>query len=136
MATREQKSTPPLLRLAHPLAFSAYLRHVGAPVERYMRRQGLPVLCEDPNVFIPLARVWSIFDSAALHEGPMLGWQVGAHIGDHNLNAGLLRKLESAATLLRALRGLMRLVRAEASDLAGLTRLLPNYMRQYTDIQA
>ncbi len=117
MATREQKSTPPLLAMAHPMAFSAYLRHVGAPVERYMRHHGLPVLCEDPDVFVPLHRVWSFFDTAARHEGPMLGWQVGAYIGDHNLSAGLLRKLESAPTLLQALRGLMRLVSAEASDL-------------------
>ena len=117
MATPVQKSTPPLLRLAHPMAFAAFLRHVGAPVERHMRRHGLPVLCDDPDVFVPLARIWSFFDTAARHEGPMLGWLVGAHIGDHNINAGLLRKLESAPTLLQALRGLMRMVSAEASDL-------------------
>jgi AraC-like DNA-binding protein len=117
METSAQKSMPPLLRLAHPLAFSAFLRHVGAPVERYMRRQGLPVLCDDPDVFVPLARAWSFFDAAARHEDPMLGWLVGAHVGDHNLNAGLLRKLETAPTLLQALHGLVRLVSAEASHL-------------------
>ena len=117
MATPVQKSTPPLLRLAHPMAFAAFLRHIGAPVERHMRRHGLPVLCDDPDVFVPLARVWSFFDTAARREGPGLWWLVGAHIGDHNINAGLLRKLETAATLLQALRGLMRMVSAEASDL-------------------
>jgi AraC-like DNA-binding protein len=117
MATPVQKSTLPLLRLAHPMAFFTFLHHVGAPVERHMRRHGLPVLCDDPDVFVPLARVWSFFDTAARHEGPMLGWLVGAHIGDHNINAGLLRKLETAPTLLQALRGLMRMVSAEASDL-------------------
>ena len=117
MATLAQKSTPPLLRLAHPMAFSAFLRHVGAPVERHMRRHGLPVLCDDPDVFVPLARAWSFFDTAARHEGPGLGWLVGAYSGDHNINAGLLRKLETAPTLLQALRGLMRMISAEASDL-------------------
>ena len=117
MKTPAQKSMPPLLRLAHPMAFAAFLRHVGAPVERHMRRQGLPVLCDDPNVFVPLARVWSFFDSAARQEDPMLGWLVGAHIGDNNINAGLLRKLETAPTLLQALHGLTRLVSAEASHL-------------------
>ena len=82
-----------------------------------MRRQGLPVLCDDPNVFVPLARAWSFFDAAARHEDPGLGWLVGAHVGDHNINAGLLRKLETAPTLLQALHGLMRLVSAEASHL-------------------
>jgi AraC-like DNA-binding protein len=117
MATREQKSTPPLLAMAHPMAFSAYLRRIGSPVERYMRRNGLPVLCEDPKAFVPLQRVWSFFDTAARQEDPMLGWRVGAYIGDQNLNSGLLRKLGTAPTLLLALRGLARMVSAEASDL-------------------
>lgn len=98
------------------MAFCALLRGRGAPVDRYLRRAGLPVLCDDPDVFVPLTRVWSFFDSAAQHEGPSLGWLAGAHVGDHNLNAGLLRKLETAPTLLQALQGLMRFVTSEASD--------------------
>jgi len=117
MASSAKKSTPPLLRLAHPMAFSAFLSQMGAPVERYMRGAGLPVLCDDPDAFVPLAKVWSFFDTAARHEDTMLGWLVGAHVGDHKLNAGLLRKLETAPTLLQALLGLARMVSAEATDI-------------------
>jgi hypothetical protein len=31
-------------RLAHPLAFAAYLKHLGAPIDRYFQRQRLPAL--------------------------------------------------------------------------------------------
>ncbi len=112
-----EESASPLLRQGHAMAFSAFLRYTGAPVDRYLRRSGLPVLYDDPNVFVPLLRVWSFFDLAARHEDPTLGWLVGAHVGDHNLNAPLLRKLETAPTLLEALKMLMRLVSVEASDL-------------------
>ena len=80
------------MRLAHPLAFSAYLRHLGAPVAGYFRRQGLPALCRDPNVFVPVKRAWALFDDAARREDPDIGWHVGRFVGDHNLNAGLLQK--------------------------------------------
>jgi len=106
-----------LVRLAHPLAFSAFLRHIGAPVDRYFHDSGLPTLCEDPNAFVPLPRVWSFFDAAVRQEDPMLGWLVGTFIGDRNLSTGLLRKLEATPTLLGALRDFVRLVSSEASDL-------------------
>ena len=116
MPTKKQ-TLPPMIRLAHPMAFMAFLHHVGAPVDHHLRRHGLPVLCNDPDAFVPLPKVWSFFDAAARREDPMLGWLVGAYVGDHNLNAGLLRKLETAPTLLQALRGLARMARAEASDI-------------------
>ncbi len=112
-----KKPTPPVIRLAHPMAFMAFLHHVGAPVDRHLRRHGLPVLCNDPNVFVPLPRVWSFFDAAARHEDPMLGWLVGAHVGDQQLNANLLRKIETAPTLLQGMRRLMQMVSAEATDI-------------------
>jgi AraC-like DNA-binding protein len=112
-----KKSGPPLLRLGHPMAFTAYLRHVGSPVDSYLRSQKLPVLCEDPDMFVPLARAWAFFATAAQHEDPILGWLVGAHVGDHNLNAVLLRKLETAPTLYQALQRLVQLTSAEASHL-------------------
>jgi AraC-like DNA-binding protein len=97
------------------MAFTAFLRHVGAPVDRHLRCQKLPVLCNDPDMFVPLARVWSFFATAARHEDPMLGWLVGAHVGDHNLNVGLLRKLETAPTLFQALQWLVQMANSEAS---------------------
>jgi hypothetical protein len=82
-----------------------------------LRDQKLPVLCDDPDMFVPLTRAWSFFATAARHEDPTLGWLVGAHVGDHNLNAGLLRKLETAPTLFQALQRLVQLASAEASHI-------------------
>jgi AraC-like DNA-binding protein len=82
-----------------------------------MRDQGLPVLCDDPNVFVPLTRAWSFFDAAARREDPAMGWLVGAYVGDHNLNISLLRQLETAPTLLLALQRLVKMASAEASHI-------------------
>ena len=102
--------------MGHLMAFTAFLRQAGAPVDRLLSREKLPVMCDDPDVFVPLLRTWSFFATAARYEEPALGWRVGEYVGDHNLNAGLLRKLESAPTLLRAFQELKRLSSAEASD--------------------
>lgn len=102
--------------MAHPLAFVAFLRHVGAPAGKYLRLQGLPALCEDPDLFVSLERTWAFFDSASRSVDPMLGWHVGKFAGDRNLNAVLRRKLEQAPTLYRALQELVRLARSEASE--------------------
>lgn len=110
------KSTPARIRFAHVLGFSSFLSHVGTPVGPYFRRHGLPTLCHDPDMWVPLSKVWTFFDDVARREDPMLGWLVGAHVGDHQLNAGLLQKLETASSLLQALHNLAHLVRLEASD--------------------
>ena len=112
-----KNSTTPLIRLAHLKAFTAFLDHVGAPVERHLRRHKLPTLCFDPNAFLPLSKVWSFFATAAQHEDEMLGWLVGDYVGDHNLHAHLLRKLENCPTLYQAMKLLVKLVSVEASHL-------------------
>ena len=117
MAIQGTTSFPPLLRLGHTMAFAAYLRHIGAPVDRYLRTVKLPVLCEDPNKFVQLARVWAFFAEATRREDANLGWRVGAYAGDRNLNAALLRKLERAPTLFQSLHRLVHMVREEASHL-------------------
>jgi AraC-like DNA-binding protein len=117
MVIASESEKPRLIRLSHPLAFAAFLKHIGAPAERFFRRQGLPVLCDDPDVFVPLQSAWGLFDAATRSEDPMLGWYVGRFVGDHNLNATLLRKLENAPTLYQALREFIELVGSEASHL-------------------
>lgn len=111
-----KKSALPVLRMGHLMAFTAFLRETGAPVDCHLSREKLPVLCDDPDFFVPLLRSWSFFANVAQYEFPALGWWVGEYVGDHNLNAGLLQKLESAPTLLRAFHELKRLSSAEASD--------------------
>lgn len=99
------------------MAFQTYLRRHGAPVDRYLRRNGLPTLCEDPDVFVPVKRVWSFFDEESRSEDPLLGWHVGEFVGDHSLNASLLQKLEHAPTLFGAIQRLTALVRTEGTDI-------------------
>lgn len=110
-----KKSNPPLLRQAHLMAFESFLRQRGAPVDRYLQDHGLPVMCDDLNAFVPLLRAWSFFDTVARHEDSNIGWLVGAHVGDQNLNAVLLQQLETAPTLLQALRRLVRMANSEAT---------------------
>lgn len=117
MGTSTKTSAPPIIRLSHVLSFAAFLEHIGAPTDRHFRRQGLPALCDDPDYFVPLTKAWAFFDSTAQSEDPMLGWHVGRFVGDRNLNLALLRKLEGAPTLYQALKRLIRLISAEASDL-------------------
>ena len=90
---------------------------MGAPVDRCLRHNCLPALCEDPDVFVPVIKVWAFFDEASRKEDQLLGWYAGEYVGDHSLNVNLLRKLEKAPTLLSALRRLVRLVRSEGSDI-------------------
>jgi len=113
----KKKSQTPLLRNAHLMAFESLLRQRGSPVDSYLRHNGLPVLCNDPNAFLPLLRVWSFFDDVARHEDPELGWRVGAYVGDQKLNANLLQKIETAPTLLTGIRRLIQMVSSETTDL-------------------
>jgi len=113
----QRKPGPQLLRMGHLLAFTTFLRHHGVPVGRYLRRHGLPTLCDDPDTFVPFLRMLSFFDDVTRHEDLELGWQVGGHVGDHNLNADLLRKLENAPTLYQALLGFVQMISAESSDI-------------------
>jgi len=93
--TRVTKSAGPrLLRWAHPMGFSTYLNKHGVPVDKYLRQQGLPTLCEDPNAFVPLQKAWAYWDSIARHEDPLLGWHVGRACGSHLICSGFLRKIE------------------------------------------
>jgi len=107
----------PLLRLAHPMAFCAYLRSLGVPADHYLRQSGLPVLCDDPDTSVPLKRAWAFFDIACRNVAPELGWLVGAHVGDQHMNAAMLKKIENAPTLLQALRRFLRLYKADATSL-------------------
>jgi AraC-like DNA-binding protein len=101
--------------MGHPLAFAAFLEHVGAPADRLLRRRGLAVYCDDPDDFVPVRQAWSFFDDVARSEDPTVGWHVGRFVGDHGLSRRFLRKLEGAPTLYAALKRFARLSSSEAS---------------------
>ena len=127
--TPAKKSTPPLLRYAHLMAFESLLCRSGAPVDLYLYRNGLPVFCEDSSGFLPLLKIWSFFDDVARHEDREIGWLVGSHVGDSKLNANLLREIESAPTLFLGMRRLMQKVSSEATDLdIGMHGHLDDYL--------
>jgi AraC-like DNA-binding protein len=107
----------PIIRLAHPLAFAAYLQDIGAPVDRYFRNHGLPALCKDPVSFVPLNSAWGLFGEAQQNEAEEIGWLVGRFVGDNNLNAALLNRFDRSPTLYQALKNLIRMVSTEASHL-------------------
>ena len=111
------KSALPLLRLGHIMAFNSYLRDTGVPVESHMRRSALPILCDDPDHFVPLFRAWSFFECLARYEDRMVGWRAGSFSGDQNLNAAMLHDMECAPTLFRALQQFVRMARMEASQI-------------------
>ena len=113
----ERLSGPPLLRLAHPLAFAGYVNKLGGPANRIFRRSGLPALCDNPNVFVPVRFAWEAFDLAAKSEASDIGWRVGRFVHENQLNGALLRRFDSAPTLYRGLHEFVRLISSEASDL-------------------
>jgi len=117
MARSKKSAAPKLLRLSHPLAFSAFLKKSGFPVNRLFRRQKLPVYYQDPNSFVPLRVAWSLFNDAARGFGTDLGWRVGQHVGEQNIHANLLHKIEGAPTLYEGLKRYAMLVGSEASHL-------------------
>lgn len=99
------------------MSFCTVLNEIGAPVDRYMRRQKLPVLNEDPNMFIPLERAWSFFSETARQEDEALGWLVGADTGNQNLNVALLEKFKTARTLFIGLQRFVKFARSEATHI-------------------
>lgn len=108
---------PPIIRLAHPLAFASLLEAIGAPSKRHFRASGLPVYVDDPNVFVRVSSAWATFDSAAKAEGEDFSWYVGQYVGESGISEKLLQRSEHAPSLYRGLQELVRLISSEASDL-------------------
>ena len=110
-------SQPRIIRMAHPLAFAAYLRHHGERADGLLETESLPVAGESDDAFVPLQRAWGFFDSTAQKLDQNIAWRVGLFTGEQKLQQGLLNRLSSAPTLLSALQTLIRLISAEASHL-------------------
>lgn len=109
--------TPPIVRMAHSLAFAAFLRHIGTGPERFLENARLPVASDDSNAFVPLVQVWKFFDLAAHSIEHSLAWHVGRFTGEHHLNRPLLDKLRHAPSLYVALERFVQLVHSETSHI-------------------
>lgn len=99
------------------MSFCTVLHEIGAPVDRYLRRQKLPVLCENPNMYVPLQRAWSFFYDTTQQNEEALGWLVGLDVGNQNLNAGLLEHVKSSPTLFDGLKRFVKLACTEATHI-------------------
>jgi len=105
----------PLLRLDHVLAFSDFLNDIGAPFEKTLERNQLPVACENLNRYVPLARAWAFFDDIARTEDPIAGWTVGRMAGDRHMNGDLIRRFEASPSVYQALHKFLAMKKAEAT---------------------
>lgn len=117
MAIQEHSSNPPIIRFAHPQVFASFLEQVGTPIQRLYSRAGLPVYSEDPKSFVTIKQGWAFFDSAARCVDPFVGWHVGRFFGDNGITREVLKQIEGAPTLYRALHYFLQLVSTEASHL-------------------
>jgi AraC-like DNA-binding protein len=107
----------PLLRMSHVMAFTSFLYEIGAPFERYLECNVLPVACDNANCYVPVSRAWAFFGTMEKKEDSMLAWHVGRRVGDHKLNNNLLRRVEHSPSLQDALHTFLAMKRAEATSL-------------------
>ena len=122
----------PLGRISHTLAFIRYLRSFGVPTDRYLTSNKLPTLCEEPGTLIPVPNMYRFLAAAAHEEELLLGWSVGEALGYQQLSAALRRQLETAPTLLMALKTLVALVNSETSDIDVGIKQYENDIMLYT----
>ena len=104
-------------RMAHPLTFRAYLREIGANVDRAFQLAGLPVLCETPDLPAAMPRVQRMFLEMSQRETPELGWHVGHWCREQSLHRDLLAHIAESPTLYSGLREFIKLVRIENSNI-------------------
>ena len=106
-----------LIRWGHILGFFDHLNEIGAPISAGLARAGLPTLCEDPGVFVPLERTWAFWDRVARSDDPLLGWNVGRNSGFSRFSPELSHEIQRAPSLYQALQSVTRLIGAESSHL-------------------
>ncbi len=106
----------PIMRISHPLGYARFLRSVGVPVDSAFRRARLPLLCEDPNSYVPVVRAKSFYEDMARREIEALGWETGRWAHENSLHHGLLKRLAAAPTLGRALLDFSALAPIENSN--------------------
>lgn len=105
----------PIMRLGHPLAFAGFLRSIGAPVDSAFQRARLPLLCEDPDAYVPVHSVQLFFEDMSHREVKALGWITGQWVQENHIHQALMERLDTAPTLGRALIEFSALAGAENS---------------------
>lgn len=109
----------PVTRFGHSLACAGFLRSIGAPVDSAFQRAHLPLLCENPNAYVPVHSEWLFYEDMSKREveADLLGWETGRRAQDNNIHQDLIDCAATAPTLARALKDLSVLVSMENSHL-------------------
>jgi AraC-like DNA-binding protein len=110
-------SITPLTRLAHSMCVASFASQVGAPVEKAYTSIGLPVCCDDPNLWVPVRHTWAWFERASCLVDPAVGWLVGQSIGDRCLSQDLAARIEHGPTVFLGLQALIREATSESTHL-------------------
>ncbi|NRB42697.1 MAG: helix-turn-helix domain-containing protein [Pseudomonadales bacterium] len=97
-------------------SFTCYLLEQGIDVEAYLTKHKLPLLLlNNPQIKIPTRLVFQFLDDVAKQENlPLLGWQVGQHVGWQAL-ADISQQAAEAATLIEAFSVFINLASTGAS---------------------
>ena len=107
-----------LTRVAHVLAFTDVLHGIGAPVERELRKAGLPAMLESqPDAYIPLLPVLKFVQCIEYQEGINdIGFLASRQGHIDHLNKDFITVSESLPTLYARLQLLCRLVPIENTN--------------------
>ena len=122
----DKSKSIPMHRVAVVRPFAAFLADIGAPVEREMRRVGLPYSAlENADNFVPSQRFWSFLVDMSHREGIVdLGFRVGQRFGANSADPHLIDLLRQALTLYQGLTKAAELVnRTVAHCHMGIHRL-------------
>lgn len=109
----------PLGRATTLIPYLDFLARLGAPVQRGLEREQLPVgLLERPTCYIPTRNNWAFVDRMAREEGiPDLGFRVASGAGTHAMSVELVDRLHRAPTLLRAIQVFCKATHRESSGM-------------------
>ena len=123
----------PLTRLAHAACVASFAGQVGAPVEKAYTQAGLPICCDDLNVWVPVRGTWAWFERASCLVDPAVGWLAGQSIGGRCLSSELAARIEHAPTLFLSLQALIRDACSESTELTMSLRMRRDSMRLSTE---
>jgi hypothetical protein len=97
----DRKNAVAVHRVAILRPFASFLSQVGAPVECWLRKAGIPsTVLEQPDYYIPSTRFFKFVTNAAHKSGIQdLGFHVGSTFGASAVDTQLTRLLNQSTTL-------------------------------------
>lgn len=110
--------TLPIVRRAHLAPYTAFLRKIGAPVDRYLDRARLPLRDEPYAEYMSNRAYFEFVGIAAREQGvPDLGYRACMKVGRKRLSSELVARMEQSPTLYGALKGFCQGVGKDATHI-------------------